>query len=364
MLTILFYINVINGGGAARVMVNLSKQFCEHSYKVLLVTSYRAEGEYELSPQVIRYSLEDAQIEQSRVKKNLSRIRKLRRIIVDEKVDVVVTFMLESNFRGLLATLGLPTCNIVSVRNAPEIEYKGHLNKIVARYLLPQADGCVFQTEEAKSWFPRKLTDKSRVISNPIVSDFFLVKRNPKDKLIVSCGRLTKQKNQEMLINAFAEVNKSISGALLYIFGEGNLQEHLLKRISDLGLEDKVFLKGQTSDVKNVLSEADLFVLSSDYEGMPNALMEAMAVGVPCISTDCPCGGPRMLIKNGENGILVSPGNVDELASSIVKVLSDQHMKIKLGENAKKSVVEYKPERIFGEWEEYVRNICEKSYLK
>ena len=304
MKKLLFYINALNGGGAERVMSNLSSQFVDKGYEVLFATSYPADGEYELNKKIKRFNLESENIPCSKIKRNYVRVKRLRQICKREKPDVLVAFMAEPNFRAIIATIGLKTKTVISVRNDPEKEYAGRLMNFVGKYILPMADGCVFQTEEAKKWFPKKLQNKSTIIFNAVKREFFEAKRKPVNGLIVTCGRLEEQKNHILLIKAFFNVVKKNPNAYLHIYGEGSLKDYLQSLIDNLGLNHSVKLMGQTNDVVSVLEKADVFVLSSFYEGMPNALMEAMAVGVPCIATDCPCGGARMLL-NDNNGILI-----------------------------------------------------------
>lgn len=152
---------------------------------------------------------------------------------------------------------------------------------------------------------------------NAVKEEFYQVERTPVRGEIVTCGRLTEQKNHKLLIDAFAEVQKIYPFATLKIYGEGVLREKLQNQIDSLNLNEKVFLMGATNDVAKALQTADLFVLSSDYEGMPNALMEAMAAGVPCISTDCPCGGPRELFGEDASDKLVPCNDSAQLAEAI-----------------------------------------------
>jgi glycosyltransferase involved in cell wall biosynthesis len=292
--------------------------------------------------------------------RNYTRIRKLREIIKKESPDVLITFMGEPNFRGIIATMGTSTKNIISVRNDPNKEYAGRLNHFIAKHLLPIADWCVFQTRDAQKWFPVKLQKKSNIIINAVDPSFYEAHRKPKKNLIVSCGRLSNQKNQKLLIQAFNRIKERVPDAKLYIYGEGALENSLLELIDSYGLQKRILLKGQINNVKDALSEADLFVLSSDYEGMPNALMEAMAVGLPCISTDCPCGGPRELIEDGVNGMLVSVGDVESLSKAIVKVLEDVDLKEHLAIGAKEKALQFKPSKIFNEWEKCVNGIIKK----
>ena len=356
-MKIAFYINDINGGGAERVMVNLANYLSETGREVVFVTSYRTANEYKLSSKVKRLSIENIQISQSRFKRNLSRILALRKICKNEKPSVLVTFMAEPNFRGIIATLGLPVKMIVSVRNDPNREYAGKIGKFVGKWLLPLADGCVFQTKEAQEWFPERLQRKSTIIFNSVKEEFFHIKRKPVLGEIVTCGRLTPQKNHKLLIDAFANVVKEHPYARLKIYGEGSLREVLQEQINKLGLHEKAFLMGATNDVAKALQTADLFVLSSDYEGMPNALMEAMAAGVPCISTDCHCGGPRELFKESLHNQLTLVKDENSLFKKIDMFLSmDTERKNGLANTTKELAYCFSSKKINLFWEKYLEN--------
>lgn len=358
-MKLLFYINAIHDGGAERVISNLASVFSTHGYQVILVTSFCAKWEYVLDSNVRRLSLEETEIKQSFFKRNVSRILKLRSICREEKPDLVISFMGEPTFRALLATKGLPIKNIISVRSDPNIEYAGLIREFLGKHLLPTADGCVFQTEEAKMWFPKKLQKKSKIIFNPIGEEFYQMQHRPVLGRIVSCGRLEEQKNHSMLIKVFAGLAVKHSEIHLWIYGGGSLRRKLQKQIRKAGMENRICFKGVTDNVPKALSEASIFVLPSIFEGMPNALMEALAVGVPCISTDCPCGGPRMLIDSGENGILVKNNDMAALAEAMERLLNNPAAAAALGARAKERALEYRQEKVFGEWKEYVDELLE-----
>ena len=361
MKKILFYINAINGGGAERVMVNLAKDFANIGVKTVLVTSFRDSWEYPVDSKVSRLSLEDEQIIQSQIKRNISRISKLRKLLKQEKPDVLVSFMREPNFRAIVASLGLPVKTIISIRNDPNRSYKGKKNAFIVKCLLPLADGCVFQTEEAKEWFPKRLQKKSAIIYNAVKGDFFNVERMPTKGEIVTCGRLEPQKNHELLIRAFAKCHEVYKDTSLKIYGDGSLKANLQELIDSLGIRDAATLCGSTTNVVEALQRADVFVLSSDYEGMPNALMEAMAVGVPCISTNCPCGGPKALLgSDGLNGTLVPVGDVDKLAQIMESYCKDPNKKKSLGINAKKRANQFRNDVVFQQWNNYINYITNK----
>lgn len=360
MKKVLFYINTLNMGGAERVMVQLTKHFSDAGWETVLVTSYPLEKEYAVSDKVKRLCLEAEQLHQSKLKRNLTRIQKLRWVCKQEKPDVMIAFMQEPNLRAVLASIGLPTKCIVSVRNDPDREYPGRLGKIVGKWILPMADGCVFQTEDAKAWFPKRLQRKSAIIQNEVTTAFFDKERGRTGN-IVTVGRLSAQKNHGLLIDAFAEIAPRYPEEKLLIYGEGACRTQLQERIAQLHMEDRVYLMGLTDNVPQVLSEAKLFVLSSDFEGMPNCLLEAMAVGVPSISTDCPCGGPKTIIQNGENGILVPVGNKTEMANAMDKMLADPELLKKIGRNAKESSRKFLPDAVFLQWQTFVEQVIMKT---
>ena len=264
--------------------------------------------------------------------------------------------MAEANCRAVLATVGTPVKTIVSVRNDPKREYAGKLGYFVGKCIIPLADGCVFQTKKAQQWFPQKIQKKSVVIFNDVDKVFFETEyKGGKD--IVTLGRLSLQKNQSVLIEAFAKIANSYPDNNLLIYGVGVLEKELKALVLRLHLEKRVIFKGLTRNAASVLSSARMFVLSSDYEGMPNALMEALAIGVPSISTDCPCGGPQILIENGVNGLLVPVNDKEKLASALSLLLCDHNLSQKLSVNARKKSQLYRTERVFAEWKEYIEKI-------
>lgn len=359
-MKIMFYINTLAGGGAQRVMANLANLFQENGDEVIFVTSYPVEKEYALSDGIIRKNLSEERIP-SKVSRNVAYIRGLRDVVLREKPEVLISFMGEPNIRAVLATRGLPVKTIISVRNDPNKEYAGKVNRFLSKTVLPLAEGCVFQTEEASLWFPEKLQAKSTIIMNAVKKEFFETAHDPVPGRIITCGRLHKQKNHRLMIDAFSEVVNKHDNLELLIYGEGDLKDTLSQYIEEKGLCGHVKLMGQISDVPGALSQASCFVMTSDYEGMPNALMEAMAVGVPSISTDCPCGGARMLIRHKENGLLVPVGDKMALVDAMDTLFSDSAFADELGNNAKQSAEAFLPAGIFDQWNGYISRIVSRQ---
>lgn len=349
-MKICFYINVLGGGGAERVIANLATQFSQIGHSVSVITSYPVKEEYELGKNVSKYRLEEKEIKSSALNRNFRRIFRLRRLIKSEKPDVIVSFMAEPNFRMLLATLGIKCRKIISVRNDPNKEYPNLLFRFLAKTIYNLADGIVFQTEDAKKWFPKSIQKKSRIIMNQVDDVFFNTPLAEKRHDIVTTGRLTAQKNHIMLIHAFSQIANEIEDNLI-IYGEGELRRELEDLVRELGLEKRVFLPGSTRNVPEVLSKAKIFVLSSDYEGMPNSLLEAMAMGLPCISTDCPSGGAREVLSAVGEEHLVDVRNINEMSRVIKKLCTTNSESLdEISKATKNKALFFKSDVVFIEW--------------
>ena len=274
-MKVMFYINAIHDGGAERVMINLADRFARFGHEVILVTSFVDKWEYEIPSGVKRLNLCD-NIPKGFLKRNLLLYRLLRKVVKGEAPDVLVSFMAEPNFRALLATRGLKTKNLISIRNDPNKEYPTKKFRFFARWLYKKADGIVFQTADAKAWFSKKIQNKSKIIYNQVNEKFYDTELLKERRDVIATGRLTSQKNHKMLLRAFSLIKDKVDDNLV-IYGEGNLRAELEALIIELGLSGRVLLPGATDNVSEKLSGAKLFVMSSDYEGLPNALAEAMS---------------------------------------------------------------------------------------
>lgn len=350
-MKILFFINSIGYGGAERVITNLANQFSAKGHEILFVTSIKKENEYPLSNNIKRIVL----IKKSgRLLKNLSFVKQLRRILKEESPQCAVSFMAESNFRLLVAARGLKIRTIISVRNDPNREYPSLMTKLLAKNLYKKASGIVFQTTQARNWFPKKVIDKSTIILNQVDETFFSIEEevtNRKD--IVAVGRLTEQKNFQSLIMAFSKIVNEVDDNL-YIYGEGKLRDNLLNLIQKLSLQNRVFLMGLSNNIKHEMFNKKLFVLSSLFEGLPNCLMEAMALGLPCIATDCPCGGPYDLLSSITPSVLCK--DTSEIADKMLMFLSDDKILHLLSKQIKHKAEEFRPAKIFNQWSNFIIN--------
>lgn len=356
MKKIICYIDSMQMGGAQRVMANLTKHFVDSNVNVILVNDIVPEigiPEYEIDSKVKRVFL-DREKKTKGLKKNINRISALRKLVKKEAPDVVLSFIGPPNIRMLIGTFGLRTSKIVSVRNDPHKEYGSGKKRFFSKLIFNLADGCVFQTNDAAKYFSTKLQKKSTVIFNPVKESFYRIERDPDEKTIIMIGRLNQQKNYHLALEGFEIIAEEYPNICLKIYGEGELREEIQNEIIEKGLSNRIELMGRTNDVEEKLSTAMLFLLTSDYEGMPNALMEAMAAGVPVIATDCPCGGPRELIQREEVGILIKVNDSAELADKLADLIKNRDLRLKLGEGAKERANDFLPDNIMKQWDKYL----------
>ena len=324
-MKILFCIGSMSKGGAERVISNLTNHLADKNDVYIVATKIKNIA-YTLNKNIRIMTLENREDKkQNFIIKNFKRIKALNKYIEEIRPDIIISFLPEPSYRILLLKILKRKLKvIVSVRNDPKIEYKTRLNKFVMKILYPLANGFVFQTQEAKEYFSKKIQNKSTIIPNPINKEFIVTPYDGKrDKTIVTVGRLEEQKNHKLLIEAFSNIEKDYPEYKLLIYGSGSKEEELKQYVKGIGLIDKVEFKGNVNNVKEEIYKSGMFILSSNYEGMPNALIEAMALGLPVISTDCPCGGPRFLIENSKNGILVPVGKKQEMTEAIKYVLEN-----------------------------------------
>ncbi len=355
-----FYIGSLNKGGAERVFVNLAEYFQNKGYQIVMVTQYRKEDEYVLA-EGIRRVISDIPPEEttgSRAVNFYRRMSRLHRIWKKERPDLVLSCVGKNNFMAVVTTMFTKTKPVVSVVGEAKEEYPNRLMKALANLLFPFASGVILQTERSKSFFSQRVSRTSVILPNSLNPLFIRERfRGEREKRIVSVGRLDANKNHEMMIRAFAGLAGRYPEYTLTIYGEGELREHLQKLIASLGLEEKVFLPGVVPDVAERIEKAALFLLVSYSEGVSNALIEALALGLPVIATDVPSGGTQELIRHGENGLIIPPGDEEALKAAMERLLSDGEYAERLGEQAHKIQERLAPERVNRQWQEYFESI-------
>lgn len=279
----------------------------------------------------------------------LKRIHRLRSAIRRSQPDFVLSFLTRTNVLTLLATTGLAVPVIVSERNNPALQPFGPIWKWAQRRLYPRAFGLVTMTKGALDYFPEKMRGRGWVIANAVDLPREWQKRRG-NNILTAVGRLTRQKGFDLLIEAFARIATRHPEWKLVIWGEGDDRKSLEALRDALDLKDRVELPGVTQRPGLWVETADVFVLSSRYEGWGIVLLEAMAAGLPVVSFACEWG-PSDMVKHGEDGILVPRNDVDALAEALSRMLGDGELRSRLATNAEASAKRYLPERILSQWD-------------
>lgn len=344
---IVFFIGTLGNGGAERVVSILTRQYVNMGIPVEIVLYYDEEPFYDIHPDVQITYIE----RETRSKNVLKNTLWLRRYVI-HNASVVVSFLAQFNMIALAASFATGIPVVVADRNDPRHMPKQAPVRIARNWLYHLADTVVVQTQHNKDYFSKRLQKKCRIIYNPIdlQDQKGLALRTEKKPRIVSAARLMKQKNQLMLIDAFAQIKKEFPDYTLTIYGEGPFRGDLEKRIGELDLGDSVFLPGKVQNVFDCIADAELFVLSSNFEGMPNALIEAMCLGLPVISTKV--SGATDLIEHEKNGLLTDVGNTEQLAQCMRQMLTDSQLRYSCGQNALEINEQLQVNRIMCQWQE------------
>lgn len=344
-------------GGAERVTSILVNEWARNGCETkILVTRTEGISKYPLAQNVEVVSCY-ADIKKARVGQ-LATIRILRETCKQWRPDVVISFYNDLCALASIAILGLHIPLIYSERNDPNRTNQRLIDQVYRKIVENRADKIVFQTKGAQACYPPKVQKKGIVILNPLDTSAFPTHDFSNEKKeIVSVGRLEPQKNQKLLIESFSMLAEELSDYNLVIYGEGSLRKELEAFVESKGLTNRVFLPGAKSGIQNYIKDASLFVLSSDYEGIPNALIEAMAIGLPCVSTDCSPGGARELIVNEKDGFITPCGDAQKLADAIRKMINDKSLARVCGTNAKQICQRTAVQKISEEW---MTHICDK----
>lgn len=343
---IVFFTGAMGRGGAERVMSVVANHLAENGWDVTVILLLKnITNGYELHKdiKIVSFALEKNSFLPIQILHDIAEIKKFLR---KEKPEVAVSFMRSNNFISWPACKGKKVRYIPSERNDPAKSRQGFIFEKVLQSAYKNADAVIFQTERARNYFSEEIQKNGVIIGNPV--SVVCEADKEKKKKFVAVGRLMPQKNHKLLIDAFSEVAKLHPDYILEIYGDGALRETLENQISELNLNKNVLLKGNVSNVHECIKDAEAFVLSSDFEGTSNALLEAMLMGHICISTDC--AGSDEIIKDGENGFLIPVGDKEKLVKVMLKVVEEKENLKDMGEKAKKSVEIFKVENIIDKW--------------
>ena len=341
-------------GGAERQIIMLSNALAEYGHIVHLIALADCNIQYKVNENVIIHNL----AVKEKTPKVFSRFILYKRELTKISPDVTINFIFQSAYFSALLPKSITGKVIYSERSDPyDSAYVGVIG-LLRKICINRIDGFVFQSRGAQSFFSKNVQDRSVIIHNPI-SQNCLNFKNARivSKKLITVGRLHPQKNHEMLIRAFKIIEQKFSDWNLEIYGDGELYEYLQTIITDLGLTNRVSILPSNSDIYRIISNSSIFVLSSNYEGMPNVLLESMALGLPCISTDCRPGGARELIKNGWNGIIVPRFDVTELAKQIEWLIEHPTEAKAIGENARLIRNNHTSSFIYHKWDVFINKL-------
>ena len=406
MSKIMFHLNTLAHGGAERVVSNLSNELCESEDEIIVATEWYEDEEFVLKDKVrrIHVGLKEEDENKSRLVKAILREKYLRDAIKRENPDVVIAFAQKAIYRSLIAVRGLKNPVIVCVRIEPVGNYDKPIDKLIIALIEKRINGAVFQTTDQRDFFSKYWSRNSTVILNP-ANDKYFIDRKESDydsdsKVIVQHARLVDFKNQAMLIDAFMKVREKYPDYELKIYGPDSFdgtKEILEQKIKQYNAESFIHLMGGSDEIEKQVPQAKIYAMSSDYEGMPNSLIEAMAMGMPIVATDCPCGGPLAIMgeenrgvieachleaesvktdasldvngtskkeiyvgegKLTDNGILVPIKNPDALAEGIIYLIENPDVAKYCGMHAAKSIYEQANCRaVVEQWREYIRKV-------
>lgn len=324
----------LGNDGAERVLSILIKEWVEMGEKVTIVQT-------DVNPKIDAYDLplgieliEFRLSNKNKILKYIEKIKKLVKYLKSRRNATVISFINDSTFTVACSSLFVRNRMVFSERNNPREIPVGKSKRFLRNISFLLADYCIFQTKEARDYFPKSVRKKSKIILNPINPNLPDIYKGKRDKSIVAACRLTEQKNLPMLIKAFSRLSFEFQDYNLYIYGQGELEEQLKRLTKELGLEKRVFFPGFTNDIHNIIRKSTMYVSSSNYEGISNSMLEALAMGVPCVCTDCPVGGTRMIIKNMKNGILIPVNDDEALYKGMKTIITNRTLAYKMSENA------------------------------
>lgn len=359
-----FWFGDMKRGGAERVIASLANTFCAWGDEVHIITNDNEASEYPLDERVHHVRLNLAGKSANKLQglmRNARIIRALRRQVRAEGYDAVLAM---SKRGAILLQYAFPFGRkfklITSERANPMKEKCGRLEQLQQDLLLPRVDGFIFQTERVSRCFCERLRRIGCVIHNGVFEEILPAQITPFEQRrhqdICAVGRLAEQKGYDLLLQAFSAFREAHPAHRLHIYGEGALRPALEKQIAALSLEGSVTLHGNVLHVMHQVADMGMFVMSSRYEGMPNALMEAMACGIPCISTDCDFG-PAELIREHENGLLTPVEDAEALAKAMAEIADDPALARKLSANAVDIRRSRSGESIAAQYHQYIADV-------
>lgn len=386
-----FFIDSLGGGGAERVVSVLCTELVARGYDVDIIMLYKKNIAYQLPENIRLYYVDEMPIttiygkiinksfriwNRLRYKIYVPFLRKIgctdypkwnettfcfyakyaipyREYLRKNKGCIAFGFLVRSNIAMLMAAKGTGVKAIFCERNNP-IRPDIPVNIIRIRdRIYKMCNAAVFQTEEESKYYTKLKCDIT-VIPNPIKEGLPDRYEGERRKEIVNFCRINAQKNLKLLVDAFGILLKDYPDYTLRIYGRGEERDNLQKYIEEKNLDKAVFLEDFASNIHEIIRDAAMFVSTSDFEGLSNSMIEAMAIGIPCVCTDCAGGGARMMIRDHENGILVPTGDVQAVYEGMAEIIKDKELENKISKNAVEVKNQLNIEKIVAMWEKMI----------
>lgn len=357
--SIIFVLGGLSGGGAERVASHLINYWHETGWDITLVIRRGPEEDfYPIPKNLKRHTLGGEGPSANKLIaliKNIPFVWRLRQAIKKEKSPIVISFLTKTNIHTILACIGLGRHVIISERNDTTREDHPFPWPLLRKLTYNFADVVTANSRIAldgmKSYVP---DSKLKLVRNPVkIPD--QVSQPDHSQIALNVGRLVPQKNQELLIKAVSVLDeKLLDGWSFEILGEGEEEENLKETISELHVEDRILLRGKVKEISDYYKKAGIFVLSSRYEGTPNALLEAMSFGLPPIVSDA-CPGALEFINHGENGLIFTSGDVKDLSEKMKILMENPAERLAIGRKARETVTQFSSENVMPVWNELIR---------
>ena len=346
-----FFISTMRGGGAQRVISVLSEYLAKHEKEVDVIATSEDKLDYALGKKVNYIFLNNKNSHSK-----LDRLLSIKKIIELNKYTHIISLQESSSiYLAILKLIGLRFVFCASERMDPTKDSR--TLSFLKTFAYSVADKIVFQTQDAQNYFSKKIQRKSKIIFNPVKADLPDPVYDGRENKVVTAIRLEPQKNPYMLIKAFYLFHLEKKDYTLYIYGDGSMKTDIASYLTKQSMDSYVKLEGFATDVINKEKNAKMFVLSSDYEGVSNAMLEALCIGLPVVSTDHPIGGAKMFIKNGFNGYLSDVGNEKQLAQNLKRIADmDKKEYISMCKNASSIRDKLNLNVVAKEWEDYIFN--------
>lgn len=355
---IVFVVERLSTGGAERVVAALANEICKlNDYEAYIITYHpKEQNEYHISPMVRRIDLKEPSC--GRWKTIYQRYKQLKRIIYG--IDPYCVFSLAIPKTDAVLMLALKDRKfplIISERNDPARFPSQKSMKLLRNFVYKHCEGLVYQTSGAKEYFNNIVKCKTTIICNPITSSLPKRYEGKREHKIVNFCRIEPQKNLKLAIDAFNLIKNEFPDYTLEFYGEGSQKQELEKYVDILHLGDRVIFHEYSSSIHKKIIKAALFVSTSDYEGISNSMLEAMAIGLPTICTNCPPGGAKAVISDGINGLLVPVRDTEKLGEAMKMVLKNKLMQNEMSIKASLLAKSLEPRVIVKEWIDFAEEV-------